>query len=224
MTRATQPEARAGQRPDAGTRELLFLPLLMGGLSLLMWFSMPTSRDVRDHYAADIEHREAWVRRAVAALPGNGRAPVTGCAHPLDPLPVRQPGDPFATNTEIVAPSDLDKLGIPGPLRGDTHFYLRGTLSLLMYWRHFPPYNSGRRMGGDRIQEQVVQPLATRYLILYGVETLTDAGSSRVDAFVFELASSRLLCTLRGRYRGGSSGSAEFLADLATLTGGQFPE
>ena len=72
-----------------GIRELMVLPFLMGGLSLLMWFSLPTDQAVRDHYAGEIEQREMQLRRIAADLPVDGRARAQRCHAILNPLPAR---------------------------------------------------------------------------------------------------------------------------------------
>ena len=221
------------EKNQSGIRELMALPIIMGGLSLLMWFSLPTKQEVRDKYAADIEQREMWLRQAVADLPATGRNWASGCGITPDPSPVWLQGDEFATNTEFVTVDDLKKLGIDSPLRGDKGFYLRGELGYLMYWRRFPPSGVTQRLGQDRIDEEVLQPLATRYLVLYGVEELNALGALRVDAFVYDFASTERLCGLSARYfppprgeAGDHSGdhAKRFLADLAGLTGGAFSE
>ena len=76
-------------RPQSGIRELLLLPVLMGGLSLLMWFSLPTRQEARDAHAQEIELRRDWYVAVAQDLPANGRATSSSCSLKLDPSPSR---------------------------------------------------------------------------------------------------------------------------------------
>lgn len=213
---------RATRRPQSGIRELLLLPVLMGGLSLLMWFSLPTRQEARDAHAQEIDLRRDWYIAATQDLPTNGRATSSSCTVILNPRPSRYLRDNLRTNTEIVHASDLEDIGITTGLANDgVEFYLRGDLTLLIYWRDKPPSRSRSRMTRKTMAEDIGAPLANQYLVLYGV---TDPGTipttTRVDAFLYDRRGRRL-CELFFTDLSGSAKS-RFLSELSTLTGGTF--
>jgi hypothetical protein len=213
--------------PESGLRELMLLPVMMGGLSLLLWFSLPTGQQVLDRYAIQIEQRKRQVAQAVSDLPRDGCATDTRCIRKLDPMPMRIGDDAFATNTEFITASDLANLGIDSPLRADKEeFHLRGRLGLLMYWHRQPLIGYTQRMGQDRIKKEFLDPLDTRYLVLYGIKELDATGATRVDVFLYNFATGERMCELllvMPVYEWKHSKS-RFLIELATLTGGVFSD
>ena len=231
---------RDTRRPQSGIRELLLLPVLMGGLSLLMWFSLPTRQEARDAHAQEIELRRDWYVAVAQDLPANGRATSSSCSLKLDPSPSRYRYDNLRTNTEIVHASDLEDIGIhTGLANDDVKFYLRGDLTLLIYWRDKPPSPSRSRMTRKTMAEAIGAPLANQYLVLYGVTDLgTIPAALRVDAFLYD-RNGRRLCefSFTERYNPRASASqgnrgadsslwgrakSRFLNELSTLTGGTF--
>jgi hypothetical protein len=73
---------------DASLAELLLPPVLMAGLSLLMWFSLPTFPEAFDGVGDRIDERRELISRlateAAALLPAQS----SSCLAPVDPLPV----------------------------------------------------------------------------------------------------------------------------------------
>lgn len=207
-------------------RELMALPFIMGGISLLIWFSLPTADELRAEYAPEIGQRLEWVARATQRLPRDGHAGPAGCAERPSPAPVRISGDETRSNTEVLSGDDLRDFGLGSPLAADVDFYTRGQLGYLMYWHLHPPYGGSRRMGKDRTDTEILAPLATRYLVLYGVE---DVGRNRlrVDAFLFDFANSRLVCEFgfeadAGPVRFRGEAAQRFVDTWAEIAGARF--
>lgn len=197
---------RAGQgRPGEATlAELLLLPVLMAGLSLLMWFSLPSFHAALDRIGPRIDERRA----AIAALAGRAadllQAPATGCTGRVDPMPVFDEKDDAATNLEIIGPSQLRDLDVERALAGDVDLTLSGDLSLLMHWRKHAPLTN-QRMTRKRIAQKLERPLGYRYVLFYETrmtEPLAAGPGGRahgtvdVGAVLFDLQTGGALCTL----------------------------
>jgi hypothetical protein len=73
------------------------------------------------------------------SIPVRGRTSHASCAHTLDPKPVRLRDGAGGTNTEIVEPRDLQEMDDDAALASDLDLYLRGPLTLLIYWRPIRP-------------------------------------------------------------------------------------
>lgn len=229
---------------DAALPELLLLPVLMGGLSLLMWFSLPNHRDAHEAYRPRIIAERDRIQAFAARLPPAARARSGYCESTLSPPPVRRDDADGVGNTEIIDPQDLDEIYIDTALAVDHRLYLSGRLRRMIYWLERPPLTD-QRMSRKRIERQIESPLAYRYLVFYGTGTVRQIGRAadgralgavRLDAFLFNRSSGRLACELSfveqidPSFSGAISWKlnrqvhARFLAELSSLTGGVFTD
>jgi hypothetical protein len=241
------PQPTRRSHPDASLLELLSLPVLMGGLSLLMWFSLPSHRDAHESYREQIIAARDKIQQLAATLPRDGRARSGYCAQALSPAPLRRDEADGLGNTEFVDPQDLEEMGVNAALAAEYQLYLSGRLQLMIYWLDWPP-QTNQRMSRNRIERQIESPLGYRYLVLYGVRTVrathraTDGralGAARLDAFLFDRTGGQLLCELSfvehvdPSFAGHRDSidwklnrqvHARFLSELSDLTGGVFTD
>jgi hypothetical protein len=246
-SRHPRPKRRA---TDGRLAELLLLPIAMGGLSLLMWFSLPTFNEALTARGKAVDEIGDRILRMARSIPVGARTSHASCGHTLDPRPVRLRDGAGGTNTEIVEPRDLQEMDDDAALASDLNLYLRGPLTLLIYWRTHPPLTA-QRMSRKRIAREIERPLGFAYLVLYDIRLLTPVargpderarGTARVNAFLFDLASGERLCELgftqdlAPGFRAGEpfeehaswelavSTKQRLLAELARITGGTFQD
>ena len=229
---------------DATLIELLMLPVLMAGLSLLMWFSLPSFHAALAAMGPRIDERRETIGVLAARAAGLLPAQATGCTARVDPPASFSEKDKIATNMEILGPSRLRDLKIDADLADDMDLGLRGDLAHLIYWRRHPPLTS-QRMARQRIADEIERPLGYRYVLFYETRMTQPLaqdrggqarGTVRVDAALFDLHAAGTVCTLHFEETidPGFQGAADFerlahselwsqartrlLQELATLT------
>ena len=191
------------RRSDPTLFELLMLPVLMGGLSLTMWFSLPTFGEALAARRSELDARHAAIGEMVRSL-ARTQMPVTPtCAHVL-PRPAFVDNDPKASNTLILSGRETTALAISDPLPFDLDLTLTGALYYLIESRTYVT-GGGRPMTRNRIADEIDGPLSARYVLLYGttmqqpVAQAADGsvqGRVAVEAFLFDFASNVRVCTL----------------------------
>jgi len=196
-------DPRRSGEADAALAELLMLPVLMAGLSLLMWFSLPTFPEALATVGGRIDERRETIARLAARAAELLPSRSSRCIAVVDPPPVFIERD-ATTNMEILGPSRLRELGIDVAIPDDIDLRLAGDLSYLMDWRNSPPIQ-GRRMTRKRIANEFERPLAYRYVVFYGNEMTEPLvqepsgrprGAVRVSALLFDLRRGTRLCEL----------------------------
>jgi hypothetical protein len=192
---------------DTTLAELLALPVLMAGLSLLMWFSLPTLPEALDALGSRFDERRETLKRLAPRAADLLPARSSRCATAVDPPPrfVDQEQETDATtNMEILGSPRLRELGIDIAIPDDLNLNLSGDLSTLMLWRMSPFINS-RRMTRKRIARELERPLSYPYVLFYGDEMTEPLsrqadgrprGAVRVSGVLFDLTNDRQLCEL----------------------------
>jgi hypothetical protein len=201
----TTPDRSTASSHDATLLELLMLPVLMAGLSLLMWFSLPSFHTALAAMGPRIDRHRATIAVLAARAADLFPAPATGCTARVDPPARFSEKDKIATNMEILGLSALGDLDIDAAFADDMDLGLRGDLSFLIYWRKHPPLTS-QRMTRKRIADEIERPLGYRYVLFYETrmtQPLAEGrggharGTVRVDAVLFDLQAAGTVCTLR---------------------------
>jgi hypothetical protein len=208
----------------AGSVLSVFLALAL--VTGFAWYLMaPTWEEVFNRYADRIDLMEDRFRRISSLLPQAGSVRQTRVSGELDPVPIYD-GARNVFNTEIISASRLRE-----PIQRETEdeLYLGQHLSLLIYWRHQPPFitddKASRHMAKD-----IEQALGCRYLVVYRSAPLAAEFRQRTDgdqpvaveAFLFDLESTERKCDVLVMARDWSSAAQELLRELRAATRGTF--
>jgi hypothetical protein len=189
------------------------------------WYVLaPTWKKVFDRYAERIDAMENRFHQISSLLPEPGSIRQTRIYGELNPLPIYDDGRKVF-NTEIVSAA---KLQAPD-LRDDNDLYLREELSLLIYWRHNPPFNTDGK-ASQRLAQRFEQALACRYLVVYRFVPLPDELRQRtasknpelLEVFLVDLQSVKRKAEFLVLTRDRSSAASDLLRELRVATGGTF--
>jgi hypothetical protein len=198
---ASLPRAPVVDGADLSLGAFLLMPLFAAVLSVTMWLELPTFDEALQSRAGLIRARREVFERLAATVPTD---PVrrSGCVAPLSPLPHFDEEDRAATNLAIFSPADLASARLPVRLNGDQDLFLRSQPVFLVGWIDEPPSARGRRMSRARIAAEIEQPIQNnRYVMFFGMTQLKlppddRVGGTRVDAFLYDVASGERVCDL----------------------------
>jgi hypothetical protein len=198
---ASSPRTPVVDGADLSLGKFLLMPLFAATLSVTMWLELPTFDEALHSRAPLIRARREVFERLAATVPTD---PVrrSGCTAPLSPLPHFDEEDHAATNVAIFSPADLASAHLPVRLNGDQDLYLRSQTAFLVGWIEEPPSTRGRRMSRARIAAEIERPIQNnRYVMFFGMTQLElpldgRAGGTRVDAFLYDVASGERVCDL----------------------------
>lgn len=203
-----------------GSVGALFAVFLVAILAVaFVWYvSTPTWQQVFDRYATRIDEMQDKFRRISGMLPEPGETRDDRCVRPLSPVPTYDlPRG--VINSDFVNAAELRVQTFAGEIDGD--LYLGGDLGRLLYWRHTPPFTNDEK-ASSRTAADIEQTLSTRYLIVYRLVRGQDDAPGAIEAFLFDLPATEMVCAMRVPAAGTTERSRELLFKLRELTGGAF--